>query len=317
MNELTIEYTKAIDLDRRIKISAQLAQQNLYEVCKGLKEMRDEKLYKQLGYQNFEEYSENEIGIKRAHAYRLIDISSNMSEEFVSSMRQIGTTKLALLAKLDEPERAEITENTDLESTTVKQLEEQIKELKNKNAEIAKEAELDRKEQEDANAAAQRFKAESEKKAKEVIRLEEQITNLNLEIEELKHRPIEVAVAEPSADERLLKETIKSLERENIRQNDLLEKKYREENKQAYDMFKRQKDEAIAEKEKEVEELKKQLEAAKSSSTDEDKTKTQFKIYLTTAYDSLKRLISYAKGNAEFKERTLKMLDSCKNDLEV
>lgn len=49
-NELTAEYAKAADLDRKIKVSAQLAQQSLYDMCMGLKEMRDSKLYKELGY---------------------------------------------------------------------------------------------------------------------------------------------------------------------------------------------------------------------------------------------------------------------------
>ncbi|MDE6776416.1 MAG: hypothetical protein K2J25_00620, partial [Oscillospiraceae bacterium] len=63
------EYTKAMKLDRHIKTNAQMAQDSLYEVCKGLKEMRDDKLYQELGYQNFEDYSENEVGIKRSQAY--------------------------------------------------------------------------------------------------------------------------------------------------------------------------------------------------------------------------------------------------------
>lgn len=33
MNELSSEYIKAAELDRRIKTSAQLAQQSLYDMC--------------------------------------------------------------------------------------------------------------------------------------------------------------------------------------------------------------------------------------------------------------------------------------------
>ena len=35
MNELSAEYIKAAELDRRIKTSAQLAQQSLYDMCMG------------------------------------------------------------------------------------------------------------------------------------------------------------------------------------------------------------------------------------------------------------------------------------------
>ena len=120
------EYTKAIILTRNIIANAQAAQQSLYEVCKGLKEMRDSKLYKELGYQNFEDYTENEVGIKRRQAYTYIQIASGLSPDFVQSTAQIGTEKLALLARLDEPTREAVTETIDVESTTVKELKAQI-----------------------------------------------------------------------------------------------------------------------------------------------------------------------------------------------
>lgn len=69
MNELSAEYIKAAELDRRIKTSAQLAQQSLYDMCMGFKEMRDSRLYKQLGYSDFGEYCEQEIGFKRVQLH--------------------------------------------------------------------------------------------------------------------------------------------------------------------------------------------------------------------------------------------------------
>ncbi len=126
---MSADYSRAVKLNQSIKVHAELAQQSLYEICKGLKEMRDDKLYKELDYQNFEEYCEKEVGLERRQAYRLIGIASNLSENFVTSMSQIGTTKLSLLAKLDEPEREEIVQNVDLESTSVKQLKEKIHQL--------------------------------------------------------------------------------------------------------------------------------------------------------------------------------------------
>ena len=66
-NDLTIttDYIKAKDLDRKIKTSAHLAQQSLYDMCMGFKEMRDSKLYKELGYSNFGDYCEKETEIKK------------------------------------------------------------------------------------------------------------------------------------------------------------------------------------------------------------------------------------------------------------
>ena len=129
MNELTAEYAKAADLDRKIKVSAQLAQQSLYDMCMGLKEMRDSKLYKELGYSEFNDYCTAELGATDRTTYKYISIVENLSENLVKST-SLGTEKLYLLAKLDEPQREEIQQATDLESTSVKELKARIAELK-------------------------------------------------------------------------------------------------------------------------------------------------------------------------------------------
>ncbi|MDE5833961.1 MAG: hypothetical protein K2H26_00410, partial [Ruminococcus sp.] len=108
---LSADYNKAVKLNQHIKVHAEMAQASLYEMCKGLKEMRDGKLYKELGYKNFEEYCEKEVGLKRRQAYNFLAIVDGLSENFVQSIAQIGTTKLALLAKLDEPQRDEIVQS--------------------------------------------------------------------------------------------------------------------------------------------------------------------------------------------------------------
>ena len=127
---ITDSYIKAVNINRSIIANAQAAQMSLYEVCKGLKEMRDGKLYKELGYQNFEEYCEKETGFKRRQAYRLIEIVEKLPEDFVSPGAQIGVSKLYLLSTLSEEERVEIAENTDLETVSKRELEEKVKEIK-------------------------------------------------------------------------------------------------------------------------------------------------------------------------------------------
>ena len=75
---LTKQHKTAIELNQKILITAQAAQQNLYDMCVMLKQMRDDKLYKELGYQNFEDYCENEIGFSYRHSHRLITIIENV-----------------------------------------------------------------------------------------------------------------------------------------------------------------------------------------------------------------------------------------------
>lgn len=133
---VTDKYTEAYNLNVRICVNAQMAQQNLYEVCKGLKEMRDGKLYKELGYNSFEDYTENEVGLSRFMAYKYAAIADMKN---VESIQQIGVTKLALLAKLDEPQREEIQQTVNVEEVSVRELKEQIKKLESENKKFDEE----------------------------------------------------------------------------------------------------------------------------------------------------------------------------------
>jgi hypothetical protein len=121
---------RAIYLRDHVKAHLAAMLSNLYEVCKSMKEMRDGKLYKQLGYQNFEDCCKAEFGLSRPQTYRYLSISEKLTEDFVSSMRQIGTTKLSLLAMLDEDDRAELMERTDPADSSVRELKAEIEKLK-------------------------------------------------------------------------------------------------------------------------------------------------------------------------------------------
>ena len=108
------EYSRAVTLDKRIKANSHAMEDCFWEVCKGLKEMRDGKLYKELGYQNFEDYSQNEIGFSREQARKYIKISETYSDENANPGWHLGATKLFLLTKLDEPIREEFIQNNDV-----------------------------------------------------------------------------------------------------------------------------------------------------------------------------------------------------------
>ena len=138
-NELSASYSKALELHNKILVSAQLAQNNLWEMCAGLKEMRDGKLYKELGYQNFEEYCGAEFNMSRRNAYYYISIMENMSEKNVKTFSQMGKSKLFLLSTLTESEQEKLTAENDVESMTVRQLEAEVKALKADKAKLEKD----------------------------------------------------------------------------------------------------------------------------------------------------------------------------------
>jgi len=223
---VSTDYTRAVTLTRSIIANAQAAQQSLYEVCKGLKEMRDGKLYKELGYQNFEDYTENEVGIKRRQAYNYIQIATGLPTDFVQSTAQIGIEKLALLAKLDEPTREAVTETVDVESVTVKELRNEINRITSENADLGQK--LDAAQETIANKDRQ-FRAAMDSKNRELecvntqkkhsddsyrkthaewIRAQNEnaaltgkISDLEEQIKELENRPVEVAVSVEEAKE--------------------------------------------------------------------------------------------------------------------
>lgn len=205
------DYTRAVTLTRSIIANAQAAQQSLYEVCKGLKEMRDGKLYKELGYQNFEDYTENEVGIKRRQAYNYIQIATGLPTDFVQSTAQIGIEKLALLAKLDEPTRNEVTETVDVESVTVKELKAQISALTAERDEA--KATIETKDKQFRQAMDSKNNELTEVKAgwkRRSDTLLEKIAALKKELEEAKAEPQEVAVEDTTRVEELEQQLAKA-----------------------------------------------------------------------------------------------------------
>lgn len=138
------KFEKAYDLHQRILVTAQMAQKNLYDMCIMLKQMRDDKLYKELGYYNFEEYCEEEIGISRHMAYKYADIADMKN---VESIQHFGVTKLSLLASLSESQQEEIQEKVKVEDVSVRELKAEIAKLKEeaKSADQKSESERQRR----------------------------------------------------------------------------------------------------------------------------------------------------------------------------
>lgn len=290
MSELIIseQRKKAVELNQKIIISAELAQQHLWDMCVSLKTMRDDKLYKELGYSNFEDYCENEVGIKRRNAYNYISIVEKINPENVQSIAHFGMTKLSLLATISEQEQQEISEKVDLESTTVKELKKEIDKLKDEKRSVENDL---RQSQELGNLM--RFDINNLKKKRKSDAQE--IENLKATVEELENRPIEVAVAEPSDNERRLNETLRALERENMKRNDELEAEYRENEKIVRKQLEDEKQEALLRQKEEYEEKLKKLQTDNSGADDED----VFKAYFSIAYDSFNRMLEFTKQSKD------------------
>jgi len=297
-NELSASYSKALDLHNKILVSAQLAQNNLWDMCAGLKEMRDGKLYRELGYQNFEDYCGAEFNMTRMQAHKYISIIENCNRENVNSSLHFGVTKLYLLSTLSEAEQEQITEENDVETMTVKQLETEIRELKEKNA--ALKLDLDELAEEHERTCEQ-----ATADSKTISGLRQNISALNQTIEELESRPIEVAVAEPSDDVRRLKETIRSMEADTARQMERMENEHIADVRQLHERNRE-------ETEKQLAALREQYEQklAEATATDGD-DKQIFKAYYAAAFDAFRRMLDFAGASPNkgfFKEKINNLL---------
>lgn len=315
MNELSAEYIKAAELDRRIKTSAQLAQQSLYDMCMGFKEMRDSRLYKELGYSDFGDYCEKETGFSRMNVYNYIRVVEKLPQDFVNSSLQIGVKKLTLLAKLSDEERTELAENIDLESTTVKELKAKIDILQN---------ERDRAMESNAEASHQVFMAD-----KKVLEMKNKVTQLEAEIKELENRPIEVAVETDSKEVANLKDAMRRVDLDWSEKYSKLEEdslKDRRELLQKAEQAEKDKQDKLSQLRAELDRTKAEYEkklAGKAEITSTQDDKAIFKAYLSTAVDSVTRLVGFVNEHNDsdnyglFTQKARQLADIINSTLEV
>ena len=119
-----------IALHNQIIAHGRNACESILYMAQDLKRMNTEKLYEAGGFASFEEYAEKAVGLKKSQAYKYISAYDSLGEEFFHSNGKIGITKMNLLAGLTEDERAALQEQTDVESATVRELKEQIAQLR-------------------------------------------------------------------------------------------------------------------------------------------------------------------------------------------
>lgn len=312
MNELSAEYIKAAELDRRIKTSAQLAQQSLYDMCMGFKEMRDSRLYKELGYSDFGEYCEQETGFKRTNVYNYISVAENLPEDFVHSSGQIGIKKLTLLSTLSDEQRETITETTDIENTTVKELKAKIDSVKKQNDALHEEM---RYREEEHETKSQKFK--------------DRIAELEAEIKELESRPIEVAVETDSKEVANLKDAMRRVDLDWSEKYSKLEEdslKDRRELLQKAEQAEKDKQDKLSQLRAELDRTKAEYEKKLSGKTEITSTqddKAIFKAYLSTAVDSVTRLVDFVNEHNDsdnyglFTQKARQLADIINSKLEV
>lgn len=180
MNEIitTESYCHAVRLNEEILYAADQTQQSLYRMCTLLKEMRDGKLYKELGYQNFEDYCENEVGFSSRNARNYISVIENISEEKRKTFSAFGMSKLSLLASLSESQQEEIQQKVDVEDVSVRELKEEIDKLRKEKSAAEASLKIARQQVQDENSDKQLLKQKADELKNENNRLTNELTDM-------------------------------------------------------------------------------------------------------------------------------------------
>ena len=178
-----------------LMIQEQVAAQSLTQIAIDLKEIRDRRLYAELGYSDFAEYCENATKTGKRQAYNLISLVEQYKIDDLSILAYLGSTKLIALKSLGKDEREELIESVKAEEMSVRELKEKIKELTDKNEQLRFEFTSV------TDGRINSLQARLDNTGNAMRRTAEENKKLKLQIAELEKRPVEVAVAEPSAED--------------------------------------------------------------------------------------------------------------------
>lgn len=238
---LSEEQNEALNLHYEIIAKGNLAASAMVDFCQNLKRMRDERKYLLLGHETFEEYVEQDVGIKQRQAYTYIQALESLGEKYLQSNASLGISKLGMLAALPWYERREVEENNDVAEMSTRELKETISKLHEAQEQLtlitAERDELAKssQEHEDLSDTVRRLreelKAASEKPAATVMRepTAEEIKQYTVDAIEKERakakKDKEKAIAE--AEKRVRDAAEKSAADELGRKTEELEKKYK------------------------------------------------------------------------------------------
>lgn len=163
---ITPEVATALETHNAIISSLENAANALVSLCRNLKHMRDSKSFTALGFEKFEDYTENACNIKKRQAYNYIQSYERLGSDFMQSNAQLGITKLLLLTEVCAVDRADFVEENDLEGMSV--------------------------------AEVKKLVAQNNDRGEQIDLLEEKLSSALDEIKELRERPVDVAVEQPS-----------------------------------------------------------------------------------------------------------------------
>lgn len=138
--EISAAYKEAVMCHQRVVENAKLAGATLLEMGRALKEIRDRKLYIQLGFDSFGQYVEDngDYAFKERQAYTYIKATESFSEKFLTDHADLGVTKIGMLTALSEGDAVEVIEaHNDLAGMTADEVKELVREKQGLGEQLA------------------------------------------------------------------------------------------------------------------------------------------------------------------------------------
>lgn len=175
----TPEYLEALKITATIKANAAVACDAMVAVCQDLKRMRDERLYTAMGFDKFDDYVEQEVGIKARQAYNYISTYERLGDTVLQSNASLGITKLALLAQAPAADRPELLENEEIAGMSVREVKDLVEKCKQQGEQISL---LENQQQQDNEGADMAIADEADKRRE----IEDRLAAATKRIEELK-----------------------------------------------------------------------------------------------------------------------------------
>lgn len=268
-NNLTLRKTEAQELHNRIIANGAIVQQALLNMCRDLKQMRDEDLFKELGYETFEDYSEQACGIKQRQAYSYISAYEKLGEDYVKNNASLGITKLELISQISSYEREEFLEENDVEELSTRELKKQVDEFKTRIEQLSLDLSGANKENEELT---QQLKDIQDS-------MEDSTLTAEIDTESIKEavsKAVEEAKAETVNEINKLKNELKEQQAKTKAAEESKKAEIKKATAEANEKANKKIDKLIQEKNAADEKLKEALKSAKAANADEDVTAIRF-----------------------------------------
>lgn len=309
---------EAYVVHNRILANGKIVQTALIDMCKDLKEMRDRALYTELGYESFEEYSEQACGIKQRQAYSYIAAYEKLGENYMEENAHLGITRLELISQISSYEREEFLADNDVEEMSTRELKKQVEEYKNRIEQLSFDLESANKESEELT---QQIKDMQDSMVDSTLESSvDAVATVELDPEIIK-AAVDEAVKQSKADDAQTIEKLKAQVKEQKAKvkeiTDRKEQDIKAAKKEALETANKKIDELVKAKQISDEKLQEALKSAKAANADEDVTAIRFLFtnLQSTANDIRKHLDKLYSKNPEQAQKLSSAMKSTLNSI--